>query len=785
MKEKFINLLTKIKKTRVFHNISEKWQDIHTIMLFFIFCFSLILWKLFSYTIFDYEFYNGLADKQQIGTFAVPVNRGIIYSSIERDGKNESSSYFATSINLYDLAIDPKEYMGKDKVGDKEKLGEFLIDIVYNEVCNNKVKSKCKDNLLKFLKVIDLEDFEHTPEYIKKAIGSRIIPRIMQTKVTSVLLSGEFSEEQINKVKALNVRGFYPRDKSIYVNPEEYVQTEENLAKLSAILGMTTEELSQTTRKRELRYVPIYNKISIDSSEKIKELIREEKDAIKKSILEPGKSIYRFFIMTENPSRYYPENDIASQIIGFIDNEGVGRYGLEGYFNNILKGNNGKIVARKDTKGRIIDTISLEKDDLIGEGVKIVTTIDRNVQKKVEEILESGVKKYQANKGTIVVTEPKTGKIIAMANYPTYDINNYSDVYELEKVTKSKYPNPSVDLLGYPVFVEDSLEGKKFIYDNKEIFLRLASIEELGNVALVKYKYKNGFGAGVYRNDAISSLYEPGSIMKGITVAIGLDTGEIDENGKYDDRGVVKIDQFEIKNESDKCLGYHTYTHALDYSCNVGMIRIFQRVGKALVSEYFESFGFGELTGIDLEGEVYAPLSPWEKWSMANLFTKSYGLGVAVTPLQMATAYNILANGGVYVKPKIVEKIIYPNGTEINYKTEEKRRVIKEETSRIITKMLHHGVEHGLAKRGGVDGYSVAGKTGTAQILYKGRYQSGPGWTNASYAGYGPVEDPKFVIIVKIERPRTNVYGAATSGELFNQVATYLFDYFGIPKSKK
>lgn len=785
MKEKFINLLTKIKKTRVFHNISEKWQDIHTIMLFFIFCFSLILWKLFSYTIFDYEFYNWLADKQQIWTFAVPVNRWIIYSSIERDWKNESSSYFATSINLYDLAIDPKEYMGKDKVWDKEKLWEFLIDIVYNEVCNNKVKSKCKDNLLKFLKVIDLEDFEHTPEYIKKAIWSRIIPRIMQTKVTSVLLSWEFSEEQINKVKALNVRWFYPRDKSIYVNPEEYVQTEENLAKLSAILWMTTEELSQTTRKRELRYVPIYNKISIDSSEKIKELIREEKDAIKKSILEPWKSIYRFFIMTENPSRYYPENDIASQIIWFIDNEWVWRYWLEWYFNNILKWNNWKIVARKDTKWRIIDTISLEKDDLIWEWVKIVTTIDRNVQKKVEEILESWVKKYQANKWTIVVTEPKTWKIIAMANYPTYDINNYSDVYELEKVTKSKYPNPSVDLLWYPVFVEDSLEWKKFIYDNKEIFLRPASIEELWNVALVKYKYKNWFWAWVYRNDAISSLYEPGSIMKGITVAIWLDTWEIDENWKYDDRWVVKIDQFEIKNESDKCLWYHTYTHALDYSCNVWMIRIFQRVWKALVSEYFESFGFWELTWIDLEWEVYAPLSPWEKWSMANLFTKSYWLWVAVTPLQMATAYNILANWWVYVKPKIVEKIVYPNWTEINYKTEEKRRVIKEETSRIITKMLHHWVEHWLAKRWWVDWYSVAWKTWTAQILYKWRYQSWPGWTNASYAGYWPVEDPKFVIIVKIERPRTNVYGAATSWELFNQVATYLFDYFWIPKSKK
>lgn len=769
----------RLKKSRFLKSFRERWKDIHTVMFFFFFLFAVLIWKMFSYTVLNYDFYTKLADKQQIWTFSVPVNRGLIYSSIENKWTLETGSNLATSLNLYDLAIDPQFR------GDIEKLGDFLIDLVYDEICKNKWKAKCKTNLLKFLKVIDLDDYEYSQDYVKKAISGRIIPRITQKKLTSVLVSYDLDQEQVSKIKALNIFWFYLNWTSFYVNPEEYTQTDENLEKTANILEITKERFKTITRKRELKYVPILNKISIDSSEKIKNLIKDEKDAIKKRILEPKKSIYWYFIMDENPTRYYPEWDIASQVLGFVDNSWVWRYWLEWAFNSILKWNNWKIVARKDVFWRIIYTISWEKEATRWEGINIVTTIDRNVQKKVEEILEDWVKRYRANKWTIVVTEPKTGRVLAMANYPTYDLNNYWDVYELEKVTNSKYPNPEVDLLGYPVFVEDSQDWQKFIYDNKEIFLRSATEDEILNKALVKYKYKNWFWAWVYKNDAISSLYEPGSIMKAVTVAIWLDSWEITERSKYQDNWEIKIDNFPIKNVSDSCLWYHTFEHALDYSCNIWMVRIFQRVWKALVSQYFESFWFWSLTWIDLEWEVFSPLTPWEKWPMSNLFTKSYWLWVAVTPLQMASAYNVLANWWIYVKPKIVEKIIYPNKRELTYKTEEKRRVIKEETSRKITKMLNHWTEFWVAKTWAVDGYSIAWKTWTAQILSKWKYQSWPGWTNASYAWYGPIEDPKFVVVVKLERPRTNVYGAATSWELFKQVATYLFDYYSIPKSKK
>jgi len=190
--------------------------------------------------------------------------------------------------------------------------------------------------------------------------------------------------------------------------------------------------------------------------------------------------------------------------------------------------------------------------------------------------------------------------------------------------------------------------------------------------------------------------------MKAITVSTGIDTGEIKAGDMYQDDMQVKIDNFTIKNDSAKCGGYHSFAHALNYSCNVGMIRIAQRIGKALFYNYFELFGFNSLTNISLQGEVYSKLIPYEKWSTAQLFTSSYGLGVSVTPLQMATAYSAIANGGVYVKPKIINKIEYPDGKVVEYKPEITHRVIKESTAKTVTNLLVDGVNNGVAKRGAV-----------------------------------------------------------------------------------
>ncbi len=745
----------------------------HVIAGFFAVFALIIIWKMFSYTVVNYTFYKKLADKQQIWEVVVPVTRWTIYSSWERE------TVLWTSLNLYDIAIDPQ------MPWDKDRLWVFLQDLIYKQICYLKSRKECKNNLFKFLKVLEIEDYEHTEEFIKKLLYDRVKDKISQTKVTSVFLDRELDNEQISRVIYLWLKWIYPTWNYIYANPEEIVDNRIVAGKLAEIISVPKDDLTHLLRKRELRYVPIINKVSIHVSEYLKQYLDEEKEAIKKWILDKEKSISKFFILTPRPNRLYPENTLAAQIIGFVDNDWVWHYWIEWQFNNVLKWNNWKIVSRKDILWRIIDPISLEQEDLIWEWISIITTIDRNIQKKVEQILKAWVEEYKANKWTIVIMNPKNWKIISMANYPSYNINNYGDVYELEKVKYTEYPQPEIDLLWYPIFVKDEENWEKYFYDNKEIFLRKASREELADKALIKYKYKNWFWAQVYKNDAISSLYEPWSIMKSITVAIWLDTWEINSQSMYTDKWKVTIDSFEIENVSDKCLWYNSFSHALNYSCNVWMIRIVQRVWKVLMHQYFNDFGFWDITWIDLSWEVFSKIKPWERWSTAQLLTSSYWLWISVTPLQMASAYTALANWWIYIKPRVIEEIRFADWKIIKNKKEEVRRVIKESTSDLITDMLVSSVNDWVAKTWWVQWYSLAWKTWTSQIPYKWKYEKWIWSTIWSYAWYWPAEDPKFVIIVKLERPRTNEFGWKTSAFIFAKVASYLFDYYWIPKRGK
>lgn len=394
----------------------------------------------------------------------------------------------------------------------------------------------------------------------------------------------------------------------------------------------------------------------------------------------------------------------------------------------------------------------------------------------------------------MVVTDPKTGAILAMANYPTYDPNQFSAVGELEPVLYTDYKNPGYDLFGFPMFVVDSENGTiSHNIDGKFVKLRPATDDEINNFAIQKFKYKNGFGAGNYQNSVISALYEPGSVFKAITVAIGLDTGEIKPTQSYYDRNSVTIEygggaKTVINNYSKaKCGGWHTYTSALNWSCNVGMIDIVEKVGRSLFDSYVREFGFGAKTDVTMDGEVFSQISPYEKWSRAQFFTMSFGQGISVTMLQMASAYNVLANGGIYMKPYLVEKITYPNGKVVESVPTPVRRVIKEETSKTITAMLVDGAKRGYAASGAVPGYSMAGKTGTSQIPYKGTYENlyfkqVVGHTVTSYGGYAPAYNPKFVMIVMLERPRTSGDSEKTASALYKEIAEYLLTYYKVPK---
>jgi stage V sporulation protein D (sporulation-specific penicillin-binding protein) len=732
-----------------------------------------IVFTTFRYSVLEYGYYRGLADKQQTITVKNPVSRGTVYSN------NDPIGVFSTSTDLPDLSIDPTA------LGSKDRLYPFLTDVVYLDLCQGTPDEKCFENVLAFARVKKNEEFVIGADNVKSVIRSELTKRLEKKYVDFVLVKENLTQDEIDSMSSMAFSGFSLVLGNLYADPTAIPASDRPIAstKIQQTLGISKENADFLLSERSVRYVKILRRMSFAAKDLIDSRLKEEKEAVSKGLLTEAESAAPFLIIEPHPTRFYPEKNVGGQVTGFVDNGGVGRYGIEGYFNDELQGQEGQRKTRKDASGRTIGGYDLSERTIVN-GADIKLTIDRNVQKEVTRILAEGVREFRANRGSVVVMDPKTGAIIAMAGYPDYDPNDFGSVYELERVSYSRYPNPGFDLLGMPVFVEDSKDGTEFAYDGRKIRLRQATENELGNTAVPKYKFKNVLGPGAYVNDTIGSLYEPGSVFKAITVAIGIDTGDIKPTDTYYDRGYVEIDEFKIKNVSAECIGRHTYLHALDWSCNVGMIDIVQKIGKSLFAKYVADFGFGAKTNVTLEGEVFGKIDPYEKWSRAKLFTQSFGQGITATVLQMATAYSVLANGGVYMQPYVVDSVTLGDGTVIKNSPTPIRRVIKEDTSKKITAMLVEGAKIGFAKKGSVDGYDIAGKTGTSQIASKGKYEEGgAGHTITSYGGFAPASNPKFVMIVKIDRPRSAEFSETTSSALFSKIAKYLLNYYGIPKN--
>lgn len=762
------------KKTNLinkYFKLFDNYPRHYFVFGFFVFWFIVTLSSVFSYTIKDHDFYKKLADKQQIGEIKVPVNRWAIYSS------TWSWTIYATSVNLNDLAIDPT------MAWDKAKLSIFLRDIVFTEACVGKLEQECKDNVLKFLKKIDIEDFQFEEKFIKDLILSDLTKKLSQKKVTSVLLTDFWDKTKLSQISQMQIPWIYVTDIAVYANPEEITDPKDVAKKVSQLIWFNEEDTEYILRKRELKYLHIWSKLSIDSSSYVQNYIKEESDAIYKWVLDNSKAISKFIILTPNAHRYYPEWKIASQVLGFVDNNSVWHYWIEGFFNDILKWQDGQMVSRKDIMWRTIDPINLwNNSELDWEWAMIYSTIDRNVQRNVEKILEEWVKSSRSNKWSVVVMDPNTGRIIAMATYPNYDPNNPWDVYELKKVNYREYPNPANDLLWKAVFVEDSIKWKEFIFDNKKILLRLAEREELGVYALTKYIFKNEFWPEVYNSSSITDIYEPGSIMKTVTVAAWIDSWEIDSYEFYQDRWELKVWDFTIKNVSSACLWTHTFAHALNFSCNIWMWRIADRMWKALFYNYLVDFWFGSKTDISLQWEISVPLDSYEKWPRSKLYTSSYWLWIWVTQLQMTSAYATLVNWGLVLRPYIIDRIEFSDWKVIKYQKEIIRRAIKESTSETIRKLLVDSIENWVAKTWKVEWYLIWWKTWTSQIAYRWGYENGIWWTNWSFAWFWPAEDPKFVVNVWFSRPRTSVYGWETSAYTFANISKYLLEYYEIPK---
>jgi stage V sporulation protein D (sporulation-specific penicillin-binding protein) len=420
--------------------------------------------------------------------------------------------------------------------------------------------------------------------------------------------------------------------------------------------------------------------------------------------------------------RYYPERNLASHVLGFLGFKGdsrVGQYGVEGNFQQELAGSNGIVGLEKDVAGRWI-TVASRNFVPAQNGANIFLTIDSAIQYKAQEVLKRTVEEQEAFQGSVIVVNPKTGAVLALANYPDFDPNEYNKV-------------PDVSF---------------------------------------------------YSNAALAANYEPGSVFKPITMAAAIDAGKVTPETTYEDTGAVEMDDFKIRNSDGKANGIMSMTQVLEKSLNTGMVFVEQQMGHDKFRDYVKNFGFGKKTGIELPNEVLGNLDNLQKKGNIFFATASYGQGISVTPIQLIEAYTALANGGKMMKPYVVDRMVYPDGQEEKTGPEKVSQAIDSKTAAQITSMLVNVVENGHGKRAAVPGYYIAGKTGTAQVAYTDRVGYDPSKNIGSFIGYGPVDNPQFLMLVRIDHPKNVNFAESTAAPAFGEIASFILNYLQIPPTR-
>ena len=421
--------------------------------------------------------------------------------------------------------------------------------------------------------------------------------------------------------------------------------------------------------------------------------------------------------------RVYPEKGIGGHILGFVGSDESGaRRGRYG-----LEGAFDRELAGSP------GYLAAERDPAgrwipvagrrfvpATDGSDLVLTIDRTVQYIVCEKLKASVSRHGADAGTAIVMDPQTGAVMAMCSSPDFDPNVYNQVTDVS----------------------------------------------------------------VFNNPAVFGQYEPGSVMKPITIAAAIDQGAVTPATTYEDTGSVEIAGFTIKNSDEEAHGTQTMTEVLEKSLNTGAIFAAQAVGKDVFRSYLERFGLGIKTGIEFSPESPGDISSLKRRGEIYVATASFGQGVTATPMQMLAAFAALANDGKLMRPYIVAEIRRSDGGLEKTEPRLVRQAVGERTATLLGGMLTNVVENGHGKRAGVAGYYVAGKTGTAQVSNP----NGPGYlegvTIGTFIGFAPVADPAFAMIVRIDHPRDVRFAESTAAPLFGEISAFLLQYLQIPPER-
>lgn len=551
--------------------------------------------------------------------------------------------------------------------------------------------------LILSLRLFQKQVLEHKL-YEAKANDQYVTRQELQAKRGTIFLE-DFGKNQTSEKFpiAINIAKY-----AVEVVPKNIKDKNAAAEKIAAILGVPKEEIFNKINNNRLYIPPLARRLEATKGDAISNLKIE------------GVSV------VSEEARFYPEGTLAAHILGFVNNEGDGKYGIEGYFNEQLKGYNGSLVAERDTKGR---SINVGGETKAVDGNDLYLTIDHNIQFLVEQKLKEGIERYAADSGTIVVENPKTGAILAMASWPNFDPNKFNEV------------------------PQDQM--------------------------------------GVFLNPAIAKVWEPGSIFKTVAMSIALETKKVEPTTEGDFSNFVVVDGKEIHTAEDKAFGHETMTNVLENSDNVGMVWVMDKVGNDDFFKYLNEYNLGAKFGIEMDGETTGSVLRLRDWRNISRATMSFGQGVSVTPLQMTAALSAMANQGKLMKPYLVESMVDGKGQDIATKPKEIRQVVSPDTAKKIGEMMASVVMNGHGKKAQVAGfdYQIAGKTGTAQVPdNKGGYEENK--HIGSFGGFFPVADPKIAMLVKFDNPKNTEWAESSAAPIFGEIADWLIKYLGIQPPK-
>jgi cell division protein FtsI/penicillin-binding protein 2 len=475
---------------------------------------------------------------------------------------------------------------------------------------------------------------------------------------------------------------------TVYADPRNVVSPKKAAVEAAQALGLDPDELYPDLIDRTKRFVYLQRKADPVQARALQKL---------------GIAGIGFY---PEEQRSYPQGRVASQLLGFAGTDNRGLEGLEGTLDRALAGRPGYEVVIRDPAGQAIDVVTSRKER---PGRNVVLTLDHQVQASAERLLASAVARWGARGATAIVMDPRTGAIVAMANAPTFNANDFSSAPPEER-----------------------------------------------------------------RNRAVTDLYEPGSTFKIVTVAAALEDNVVTPDTAFTLAPTIKVADRVIREAHARGTERMTVRQILAQSSNVGTITIAkERLGGAELASWIDRFGFGERTGSELPGESAGIVLPYESWSGSTIGTVPIGQGIAVTPLQMVSAYAAIGNGGVMPPAHVVAKI---GGKKVRHG--KGRRIVSEHTADRMTAMFRNVVLEGTGTEAAIPGYTVAGKTGTANKAENGHYVSK---YVASFVGLVPARKPRLAILVMVDEPRGQIWGGVVAAPIFRDIARFALQYLEVP----